>query len=656
MSNRRKMLVSALAVLALHATPARAALDAVSGTSGPVPRGGPRQDVAYSLATGYPLWYQDSNGLRLSLCLDNHVEIAPGSFINPCLTAEPFLGAPISFPANFGSEAFYWAATGFAPFTSARDGVPVPGSILLVLSLEAGFSELLQVDGAQAVFARIRVRVDTPVAGRYRVTHPYGTREYTVTTVTADREIRQTQDVGNVLPPLPAGPPPQGDFTLALEDGPAPPPLIADPGVDVGVISDGPTGIGPFLVPLTPPVIALDGSVYLSNPGTDFEPLTVPVAGGSHGNVFRVELLDPPPGFFLDGARASQVLEIDRFQVVGKLFPDRPNLRPVAQPDSASTRMDVPVTIDVVANDTDPIGPANAHGIDVQAIGLPSLDAADPPGTILLTRPLTTARGGQVRRLGDLPTGRSTFLYTPPAGFTGEDTFQYVVQDRGGLVSAPATVTVTVEDVRLERAEYRARTGRWRIEGTSTNRAGNAVTIVGSPRAHLVPPGGGAAGTPEGRITLRLGPEAADFRVIVDPLPPDAVTEVHLHAGAPGGGGPVVLSLFHHVLDGAFTGARGGTVTVAQLFPSRAEGIETFGDAMAAILAGRTYVDVHTAAGPALAGGVVVPVVGIAPVDPATGRWSFTGKSAASPGAAPLSVNAISARGVSALGAPLRLR
>jgi hypothetical protein len=649
-------LLSALAALALHAAPARAALEAVSGSPQPVVRGGSPANVTFSLANGYPLWFEDATGLRLGLCLDNHVEIAPGSFINPCLTAEPFLGAPISFPSNFGAEAFYWAATAFAPFTSSLDGAPMAGSMLLVLSLEAAFTEGLEVDGAQAVFARIRVRIDAPVPGRYRVTHPFGSREYTVTVVSADREIRQTQDVGNQLPLAPAGPPPRGDFTMALEDGPAPAPL-ADPAIDVGAISDQRTGIGPFLVPLTPPEIALDGTVYLSNPGTDFAPLTVPVTGASHGNVFRVELLDPPPGFFLNQASSSQVLEIDRFQVVGKLFNERPNLAPVAHPDSAATGKGVPVVIDVAANDADVITAGNEYGIDPQAIGLPSTDPADPPGTILLTRTLVTAQGGRVRRLGDVATGKTTFLYTPAAGFTGEDTFQYVVQDRGGLVSALATVTVTVEDVAIESAEYRTRTGRWRIAGTSTSRSDNGVTILGGPRARLEPVSGGGPGTPAGRIALSLGPASAEFRLTVDPLPAVAVTEVHLHAGAPGHDGPVILSLYHHILDGVFTGSKAGTVTVERLIPSTADGIETFADAVAAILAGKTYVDVHTVAGPAaLRGQLVLPVVGRAPVDPVSGRWSFDGKSAASPGAAPASVNAISDHGVPTLGAPLRFR
>ena len=78
----------------------------------------------------------------------------------------------------------------------------------------------------------------------------------------------------------------------------------------------------------------------------------------------------------------------------------------------------------------------------VIAIGLPSIDPADPLGTILLTRSLTTLNGGTVQRFTEFATGRTTFVYTPAPAFTGVDTFQYVVQDKGGLVSAPATVTV----------------------------------------------------------------------------------------------------------------------------------------------------------------------------------------------------------------------
>ena len=92
------------------------------------------------------------------------------------------------------------------------------------------------------------------------------------------------------------------------------------------------------------------------------------------------------------------------------------NDAPVANPDTATTAEDTPVTIDVKANDT-----------DVENNTLT---------TVLVTNP---ANGTVVANAGK-------YLYTPKANFTGTDTFTYRVWD-GAANSAPTTVTVTVTAV-----------------------------------------------------------------------------------------------------------------------------------------------------------------------------------------------------------------
>ena len=90
------------------------------------------------------------------------------------------------------------------------------------------------------------------------------------------------------------------------------------------------------------------------------------------------------------------------------------NQAPLAMDDSATTEEDVPVTIAVLANDSDPDGDA----LTVTAVtqGANGFAAIDPDGTV---------------------------TYAPNAGFTGTDSFTYTVSDgQGG--SARATVTVTV--------------------------------------------------------------------------------------------------------------------------------------------------------------------------------------------------------------------
>ena len=89
---------------------------------------------------------------------------------------------------------------------------------------------------------------------------------------------------------------------------------------------------------------------------------------------------------------------------------------PIAQDDSAATDEDTPVTIDVLANDSDP---------DDDLVAIESV--TQPP------------RGSVVK-------SASTLTYTPDPGFNGVDTFTYVVSDGNGR-TATAMVTVTVAPV-----------------------------------------------------------------------------------------------------------------------------------------------------------------------------------------------------------------
>ncbi len=93
------------------------------------------------------------------------------------------------------------------------------------------------------------------------------------------------------------------------------------------------------------------------------------------------------------------------------------NTAPTAVNDSKTTTIDTAVTLDVLANDTDPEG-------DVLAI-LGHADVSTEGGAITLV-------DGQL-------------VYTPASGFTGTDTFDYTITDGNGGEST-ATVTITVVD------------------------------------------------------------------------------------------------------------------------------------------------------------------------------------------------------------------
>lgn len=91
------------------------------------------------------------------------------------------------------------------------------------------------------------------------------------------------------------------------------------------------------------------------------------------------------------------------------------NRPPRAVRDEVTTLMNTPVTVNVLANDSDPDG---------DPITISSFDALSEQGGVVTC----TA---------------SACTYTPPAGFVGSDTFRYTISDgRGGTDSARVVVTV----------------------------------------------------------------------------------------------------------------------------------------------------------------------------------------------------------------------
>jgi hypothetical protein len=88
---------------------------------------------------------------------------------------------------------------------------------------------------------------------------------------------------------------------------------------------------------------------------------------------------------------------------------------PDAVDDPVTTDEDTPVTIDVLANDTDP-----GDTLTVDSVGTPAN--------------------------GSTSTDEATVTYTPTLNFNGLDVFPYTIRDTGGLTDT-ATVTVTVQAV-----------------------------------------------------------------------------------------------------------------------------------------------------------------------------------------------------------------
>lgn len=182
---------------------------------------------------GFPTWFQDGNGVRLELCLDQN---------GMCLLENPLPGEPISFPDNFGAEAFWFAAD------STLEG-PNGEEFSLVLATEAAFADEEPVQGDQVAFGRIRVRASGLVPGEsYTVTHPYGTNTFVAQD--ADRNINVTDDHGCFDTPCSAG----FDRVLNSKVGPflkwpsgAPTGYLGDPDV-AHVVTGSPSGNNLFRV------------------------------------------------------------------------------------------------------------------------------------------------------------------------------------------------------------------------------------------------------------------------------------------------------------------------------------------------------------------------------------------------------------------------
>ncbi len=138
---------------------------------------------------------------------------------------------------------------------------------------------------------------------------------------------------------------------------------------------------------------------------------------------------------------------------------------PVANNDTAGAPNNRAVTINVLANDTDPDG------------------AADLAAAVIVTAPAASAtltcNGGAAATVGTVCAGGSV-TFTPTA--TGSFTFTYKAQDQVGAQSAnAATVTVTVgatEAIVVTKSQYIVSKNRWVVTGTDSVRASQTLTLA----------------------------------------------------------------------------------------------------------------------------------------------------------------------------------
>ncbi|MEQ1730486.1 MAG: hypothetical protein ABL982_19130 [Vicinamibacterales bacterium] len=249
--------VSALAVAAAALGTSVDASAQAPGTTG-LAQFGPIEALS-----GFPLYYQDPNGLRLQMCRDAGL----------CFYEIPNAGLPLSFPDNFPDEQFYYAIEADAQG---------PGSALLYhQALEAAFANGAPAAGDQMVFSRFRLRMTGLADGvSYTVTWPYGQDTFVAgVDGPLPGTINVTRDIGTVA----------GQFQQALAGN-----------------------VGPFVVPLGF-ASTLPGT-YISDGAT-----LTPVQGSPFGtNYVRVD--GPGIGLLYPSvAVGADQIQINDFVVMGQI-------------------------------------------------------------------------------------------------------------------------------------------------------------------------------------------------------------------------------------------------------------------------------------------------------------------------------------------------
>ena len=520
-----------------------------------------------NLASGYPIWWMDQAGTQVEICL-----IAAN-----CPLFEPLIpGNAFSEQIGFSGESFWWAAGADMEANPA-------GIVLFEYAMEAAFLPAIEAPGNQEPFVRLRVRVDTAQTGAFTITHPFGVMTVNVDAVGAGAEINETIDIGGAVTDVPP-------YSAALL-----------------------TGLPPVIVTAPPPTPSLNGvSIFFQgiNPaplpgfmGVPGVASTINATGLNNGPVVTIV---GPANAFAPGVNTLSN-GVGLWDVAGKLFIPGVNVAPVANPDFKATGVATPVTFNVVNNDQDAISVGvNDHGINPKAVALGNDLITLTANAIGATSTRTTAQGGTALIKAD-----GTLTYTPLSTFSGVDSFSYVVQDTGGLV-ATASAIITVEQL-TNQASFRPKLQKWDIDGTTsvvnlTTGTANPTLFTNLSGAQEVPARTSAG---QGDVSLTLNPGAdpidtaddtIDFVLNYSGL--TGVTDAHIHTAAIGVNEPFNIFLCTNSATPPAgipaCPATGGTVTgtrSAADFVSRG-GAATFPDLIAAIQAGGTYVNVHTAAVP----------------------------------------------------------
>jgi hypothetical protein len=214
---------------------------------------------------------------------------------------------------------------------------------------------------------------------------------------------------------------------------------VAAGGVNSANVAVTAAATGPFLVTSPNTAVSLPGgsnqTITWNVAGSNAAPINTAnvniLLSTDGGNTFPTTLAAGTPN---DGSQSVTLPSVTtsqarvKIEAVGNIFFDVSdanfsitvggNIPPVANDDSATTPVNTPVPVDVLANDSDSDG------------------TLVPSSVAVVTPP---ASGGTSVN----PT-TGAITYTPNSGFTGSDGFTYRVNDDDGAPSNAATVSITV--------------------------------------------------------------------------------------------------------------------------------------------------------------------------------------------------------------------
>jgi hypothetical protein len=261
--------------------------------------------------------------------------------------------------------------------------------------------------------------------------------------------------------------------------------------VTVGAVNDAPDAVNDASITDEDTAVTVD--VLANDTDPDGDNLTVSaVTQGSNGTVTTdgtTVTYTPSPGFAGTDTFTYTVCDDGIPQLCATATVTvtviEVNSPPTAADDVATTDQDVPVTVDVLANDTDPDG----DGLSVDSV----------------------TQGSN----GSVTTDGTSVTYTPDPGFSGTDTFTYTVSDgNGGFDTATVTVTVDPTNGIPDATDDAAATA----EGTpvmidvlanDTDPDGDPLTVSGLG----APIHGVAAVDPGGTVTYTPNPGYSGFDV-----------------------------------------------------------------------------------------------------------------------------------------------